>query len=67
MAKRNYGESTIAAKAEVAADINDNKDWRLREARAEGIRIAMSLSENGSDAVDVVADAKVYAEYLLGN
>lgn len=66
MAVRKYDdESNVAVKAIRAEASREPDEWERREARRAGLEIARALSEVGSKASDVVADAEIYADYIL--
>lgn len=61
MAVRKYDETAMTTVKESIG----NNDWRQREARVLALQHALGISESGSKAEDIIADAKLYAIYLL--
>lgn len=67
MATRKYDDETMVKAVKAMPSDTAPDRWEKFEARKQALEVARALSEIGSRAEDVVADAKVYYEYIIGD
>lgn len=65
MATRKYDNEGIAKASTVMPVTRQLDEWEKTDVRRQALQVAQSLSEQGSKAEDVVADARIYYDYIL--